>query len=203
MGEHRCAWIASTAYVWLKVPHSLWAFALLPISPPTIVVVLFVSRSTFPYFLFLLHFLQFPVLPVLSRTSPPKSLLSMPALCALQRTSFYIFMPFPPMYFLSLMYFLISYFPSRGLFFYITIITIFNVEVRIQHLNWRSINPKLKFWIQSSAQQPLLNRTGKNSCNTVNYTHRILLACLLPKLFIYLFTLFTQRLYAYGLLILP
>ena len=32
-----------------------------------------------PYFLFLLHFLNSPVLPVLSRTSPPIILVSMPA----------------------------------------------------------------------------------------------------------------------------
>ena len=67
-----------TASVWLRIPHPLCAFVPLPIFPPTIVVWL-VSGSTFPYFLFLLHSLQFPVLSVLSRTSRPKLLLSMPA----------------------------------------------------------------------------------------------------------------------------
>ena len=69
--------IPPTASVWLRLPHPLWAFALLPIFP-SITVVLLVSRSTFPYFLFLLHVRQFPVLSVLSRTSHPKILLSMP-----------------------------------------------------------------------------------------------------------------------------
>ena len=75
VSEHLCAGTPPTASVWLRVPHPLWAFALHPISPPTIVVLL-VSRSTFLYFLFL----QFPVLPVLSRTFPPRILLSMLAL---------------------------------------------------------------------------------------------------------------------------
>ena len=61
--HHRCAGILPTASVWLRVSHPLWAFALLPISPPTIVALL-VSRSTFPYFLFLPLFLQFPVIPL-------------------------------------------------------------------------------------------------------------------------------------------
>ena len=39
---------------------------------------LLVSHFPFLYFIFLLHFFQFSVLPVLSRTSPPKILLSMP-----------------------------------------------------------------------------------------------------------------------------
>ena len=75
VGEHRCAGIPSTVFVWPRVPHPLSAFSLLPFSPPTIVV-LHVSCSTFPYFLFLPHFLHFPVL---SRTSRPKILMSMPA----------------------------------------------------------------------------------------------------------------------------
>ena len=62
----------------LRVPHPLWDFAVLPISPPTIAILL-VSRSTFMYFLLLPHILEFPVLSVLSRTFPLKILLSMPA----------------------------------------------------------------------------------------------------------------------------
>ena len=98
----------------LRVPHSLWAFALLPISSLANDCWRgnrkLVSRSTFLYFLFLLHFLQFPVLPVLSRTSPPKILLSMTA----PGPSFHIPLPFPPMYVLSLLHFLIPYFPCSS-----------------------------------------------------------------------------------------
>ena len=73
-GEHRWAGVPPTAYVWPRVPRPLWPFALLTIFPPK-AVSFHVSRLTFPCFLFLLHFLQ---LPVLSRISPPKILLSMP-----------------------------------------------------------------------------------------------------------------------------
>ena len=58
---------------WPRVPHPLWDFALLPISLPTIVA-LFVSSFTFLYFLFLLHFLQFPALFILIHTFPSKRL---------------------------------------------------------------------------------------------------------------------------------
>ena len=58
------------------------------------------------YLLFLLHFLQFPVLPVLSRTSPPKILsLSMLALGPSSSALPHILQPIPPMYFLFLPYF--------------------------------------------------------------------------------------------------
>ena len=69
-----------------------------------LLVVLLVSRSTFPYFLFLLHFLHFLILPILSRISSSKILLSMPASgpssSVLPFTSIYPFLsnvlPFPP-----------------------------------------------------------------------------------------------------------
>ena len=66
------------------------------------------SRSTFPYFLYLLHCFQFPVFPILSCTFPPKILLSMPA------PAYFLSHPsnLPPMYFLSLLHFLIPYFYS-------------------------------------------------------------------------------------------
>ena len=69
-GVHRCAWTPPMAYVWPRVSHPSWAFALLPISPPTII---------FAYVLFHIPVLPFPpalplisVLPVLSSTSFPK-----------------------------------------------------------------------------------------------------------------------------------
>ena len=73
-----CAVISTTAS---SSRESLIPYELLLsfLSLPMIVVIL-VFRSTFPYLLFLQHFLQFPVIPVLSRTSPSKILLSMPAL---------------------------------------------------------------------------------------------------------------------------
>ena len=71
VGEHCCTGILPTASVWLRVLHPVWTFALLPISPPMISVLL-VSRSTF------LYFLHFPGLSILSCTSSLKILLSMP-----------------------------------------------------------------------------------------------------------------------------
>ena len=89
VGEHRCAGIPPTAFVWLRVPHPLWAFAFFPISQPTIVILL-VSRFTFPYFFSYctsFNSLYFPLCPALSL---PKSCWA----CPLQRTSFHILLPF-------------------------------------------------------------------------------------------------------------
>ena len=91
VGEHPWAGIPHTASVWLRVPHPLWAFALLPISSPTIVALL-VSRSTLLYFLFLSHFLQFPYFPFCPALPLPKSCWA----CSLQ-------VP-PPVYFPTSLY---------------------------------------------------------------------------------------------------
>ena len=102
-----------TASVWLRVPHSIWAFALFPISPPTIVGLLACVSFHIPVLSFFLHFLYYPVLSVLSLTKscwacplqvPP------PAYFLLHPYTFsYHVLPF-------LLYFLIPYFPSISYF---------------------------------------------------------------------------------------
>ena len=79
VGEHRCAGIPPTSSGGQEsfIPYELLLSFLFPCQP--LLLCRLVSRSTFPYFLFLHHFLQFYVLPVLSRTFPPKVLLSRPA----------------------------------------------------------------------------------------------------------------------------
>ena len=105
VGEHRYAGIPHIA----KSP--LWAFALLPNSLPMIVVLL-VSCSMFPYCLILL---QFPVLPVLSRTFPPKIPLSIPAYFLLHP---YILsshaLPFPHVFPYPVLPMFVPHFPSQN-----------------------------------------------------------------------------------------
>ena len=103
---HRAEWVNTAAPEFRLQPrvlHLLWAFALLPFSRQRLL--LFLSCSTFPYFLFLPHFLQF------TRTSLPKFYWA----CPLQvppPAYFYSYpFSFPPMYFLSLLHLLIQYFP--------------------------------------------------------------------------------------------
>ena len=101
VGEHWAQLRRNSTYG-LRVansPSSLISFCS-PFYFPANDCCLLVSRSTFPCFLFLLHSLQFFVLPVLSCTSPPKILLSMPGpgpSSSVLRTSFplLIFPVFP------------------------------------------------------------------------------------------------------------
>ena len=79
---------------------------------------LLVSRSTFPYFLFLLHFFQLPVLPNCFVPHFPSQipLENGRSRSLLQHTSFHISLPFSPIYLLFFAHFLIPYFPSQNPF---------------------------------------------------------------------------------------
>ena len=122
MGKHRCAEILPTASVWLRV-SSLMSFCS-PFYFPA-------NNCCFACVSF-----HIPLLPSisctfrLSLTFPPKILLSMPApgisssvlpftslYPFLPCTSFRILLPFPLMYFLSLLRFLTPYFPCLSLTF--------------------------------------------------------------------------------------
>ena len=105
----------------LRVAKSpLWAFVLLPIFRPTIVVLL-VCCST--YFLFLQHFLQFLVLSVLFPTSSPKILLNTPSpayFLSHPSTLFSHVLPFPPVFpypvlpFVPVLPMFVPHFPSQN-----------------------------------------------------------------------------------------
>ena len=86
----------SYGFIVAKILWSLMSFCSPFYFPANECLFMLVSRSTFPYFLFLLHSFQFSVLhKCFAPTSPPKILLAC-SRCILQRTSFHILRPFLP-----------------------------------------------------------------------------------------------------------
>ena len=104
MGEHRCAGIPPAAFGGQKslIPYELLLSFLFSHQPLLLCLCLVLhSRTSFnsPYFRFV-------------HTSPRKILLSMPASDPSSSVLPLILLPFPPMYFFSLLHFLFSYFTS-------------------------------------------------------------------------------------------